>query len=104
MLGKYCSQPHVFASVQYNMTIRDSMESVMNNSLHAMKLLSLNLYFFSVGGTIPATAQLASSSYHAAMSSPSFARSASRATMPSPSFAPSAPHDDMHKRRSSSPL
>ncbi|OEL37506.1 hypothetical protein BAE44_0001475 [Dichanthelium oligosanthes] len=56
------------------------------------------------GGTIPAAAQLVSSSYHAAMSSSSFARSSSRATMPSQSFARSASHDDMHKARSSSPL
>nr|QDQ70840.1 putative protein LOC112895270 [Zoysia japonica] len=55
------------------------------------------------GGTIPAAAQLVSSSYHAAMSSPSFGRSASTATMPSPSFSRSASHDDM-KTRSSSPL
>ncbi|KAF7036248.1 hypothetical protein CFC21_046971 [Triticum aestivum] len=41
-------------------------------------------------GTIPALAQLVSSSCHAAMSSPSFARPASR--------------DDMHKSRGSSPL
>ncbi|TVU22553.1 hypothetical protein EJB05_32262 [Eragrostis curvula] len=56
------------------------------------------------GGTIPAAAQLVKSSYHAAMSSPSFSRSASPATMPSPSFGHSAPRDDMHKTRSSSPL
>ncbi|CAO2185036.1 unnamed protein product [Urochloa humidicola] len=56
------------------------------------------------GGTIPAAAQLVSSSYHAAMSSPTFARSPSHATVPSQSFARSAPHDDMHKARSSSPL
>ncbi|KAL6849922.1 hypothetical protein ACP4OV_020549 [Aristida adscensionis] len=55
------------------------------------------------GGTIPAFAQLVSSSYHAAVSSPTFARSASHAAMPSPSFPHSASHDDMHKR-SSSPL
>ncbi|KAM3349005.1 hypothetical protein ACQJBY_022276 [Aegilops geniculata] len=41
-------------------------------------------------GTIPALAQLVSSSCHAAMSSPSFAR-------------PASP-DDMHKSRGSSPL
>ncbi|XP_062207889.1 uncharacterized protein LOC133909464 isoform X1 [Phragmites australis] len=58
----------------------------------------LAVIFLSVGGTIPAAAQLVSSSYHAAMSSPSFARSASHATMPSPSFSHSASHDDMHKR------
>ncbi|KAF8724146.1 hypothetical protein HU200_021162 [Digitaria exilis] len=56
------------------------------------------------GGTIPAAAQLVSSSYHAAMSSSSLARSSSHATMPSQSFARSASHDDMHKARSSSPL
>ncbi|KAJ1283209.1 hypothetical protein BS78_03G110800 [Paspalum vaginatum] len=56
------------------------------------------------GGTIPAAAQLVSSSCHAAMSSPYFARSTSHATMPSRSFAGSASHDDMHKTRSSSPL
>ncbi|WVZ71692.1 hypothetical protein U9M48_020247 [Paspalum notatum var. saurae] len=56
------------------------------------------------GGTIPAAAQLVSSSCHAAMSSPYFARSASHATMPSRSFAGSASHEDMHKTRSSSPL
>ncbi|XP_062190513.1 uncharacterized protein LOC133893497 [Phragmites australis] len=55
------------------------------------------------GGTIPALSQLVSSSYHAAVSSPSFARSASHATIPSPSFTHSGSHDDMHKR-SSSPL
>lgn len=56
------------------------------------------------GGTVPAAAQLVSSSCHAAMSSTSFARSSSHATMPSPSFARSASQDDMHKTRSSSPL
>ncbi|CAN6308118.1 unnamed protein product [Urochloa humidicola] len=60
-------------------------------------------YGFNHSGTIPAAAQLVSSSYHAAMSLPSFARS-SHATVPSQSFARSAPHDDMHKARSSSPL
>ncbi|KAF8661563.1 hypothetical protein HU200_056984 [Digitaria exilis] len=56
------------------------------------------------GGTIPAAAQLVSSSYHASMSSSSLARSSSHATMPSQSFARSASHDNMHKARSSSPL
>ncbi|KAK3159943.1 hypothetical protein QOZ80_1BG0053040 [Eleusine coracana subsp. coracana] len=56
------------------------------------------------GGTIPAAAQLISSSYHAAMSSPSFNRSSSPATLPSPAFGHSGSHDEMHKTRSSSPL
>jgi hypothetical protein len=55
------------------------------------------------GGTIPAAAQLVSSSYHAAMSSPS-GRSSPHTAMASQSFACSASHDDMHKARSSSPL
>jgi hypothetical protein len=55
-----------------------------------------------VAGTIPAAAQLVSSSYHAAMSSPSFGRSASTATMLSPSFGHPAPHEDMKTRSSSS--
>jgi hypothetical protein len=62
-----------------------------------------NYFYWSVGGTIPATAQLVSSSYHA-VSSHSFARSSSHVAAHSPSFAPSASHDDMHKTRSSSPL
>lgn len=55
------------------------------------------------GGTIPATAQLVSSSCHA-VSSHSFARSSSRVPTHAPSFAPAASHDDMRKTRSSSPL
>ncbi|GJN06233.1 hypothetical protein PR202_ga23940 [Eleusine coracana subsp. coracana] len=66
--------------------------------------LAVLAFFLSVGGTIPAAAQLVSSSYHAAMSSPSFNRSASPATMPSPAFGHSASQDEMHKTRSSSPL
>ncbi|PUZ56060.1 hypothetical protein GQ55_5G265200 [Panicum hallii var. hallii] len=56
------------------------------------------------GGTIPAAAQLVSSSYHAAMSSPSSGSSSPHTAMASQSFACSASHDDMHKARSSSPL
>ncbi|CAN6302387.1 unnamed protein product [Urochloa humidicola] len=91
--------------------VNTSLHSRQISPLHTRRLYDCNLSLHTChmkiltfrGGTIPAAAQLVSSSYHAAMSLPSFARS-SHATEPSQSFARSAPHDDMHKARSSSPL